>query len=65
MRDEGRCVEMSVDSAWSLEEFYKAMELLPGDAKLLVDGDGEYEIQIRYTLDEAHINLRPIRRGKS
>lgn len=54
---------MSVDSAWSLEEFYKAMELLPGGAKLLVDGDGEYEIQIRYTLDEAHINLRPIRRG--
>lgn len=56
---------MSVDSAWSLEELYKVMELLPGDAKLLVDGDGEYEIQIRYTLDEAHINLRPMRRGKS
>lgn len=54
---------MSVDSAWSLEELYKAMELLPGGAKLLVDGDGEYEIQIRYTFDEAHINLRPIRRG--
>lgn len=56
---------MAIDAAWSFNELYRIMELLPEDARLLVDGDGEYEIQIRYTLDEAHINLRPIRRGKS
>lgn len=55
---------MAIDAAWSFKELYKIMELLPDDARLLVDGDGEYEIQVRYTLDEAHINLKPIRREK-
>lgn len=50
-------MDIKIDSAWKLRDIDKIFEMLPPDAPLLINGSGEYTIDLCYTEDECYINL--------